>query len=769
MREKAVLPLPFILILLAFLIIAGAVSVINPLFESTDEIRHYRYVRHLVVRRELPVQGEEIRSQSHHPPLYYWLSALASGWVSSPHTPEYEQRINPFWGYRLWEVGVDNKLQYWHDPAEHFSFDKLRTRPFDKLRTRPFDKLRTRPFDKLRTRPFRAEYLAAMIPRWVNVGCGVLAVWLTWRLGRRLWPRRPQLAWGAAALVAFNPQFIYLSAAMNNDVLAAAMGAGILLLCVEWLQEGPSRGRLIRLGGVYGLALLTKFHLLAFGGVIALALVLTPPRAGGWRARIRQGLRGLVVVLSVAALLAGWWFVRNGWLYGDPTGLNKVNELWAGRPAAGNWWALKQGLPYLWSSLWGRFGYGQIPLPAPVYQGLLALCALALAGYLLPAGGRAVPGEPAQGVRPAPGVLLLVTVLGFAGIVFYYILIQPAGPMGRFLFPALPALVILLVGGLDRWPFLRDRPTWTAYGTALGTGALALVALGGYLWPAVRYPVSATAAATAAVQFGDVAQVLEVDLGAKALQPGEPLFVTVVWEPLRTTERPWVVYVHVIDETGVLIAQRDTWPGLGRAPTTHWRPGQPFADTYRVDLPETAYAPNRASVYVGLYDAVLGRLPVRGPDQETGDDSMRVGEIVIDPRPGPWPNPQQANLGDEITLVGYEMAPRVLAAGETLTLTLYWQPTRLPQHDYLGFAQVIDPDWNVWGSGDGLGPGWTLGQVVKDVRHITLIPNTPPGTYPIQVGLFHGETGRLPVIAPEGHYIDDRVLLGPVRVLAPDN
>ncbi len=733
MRGKVTLPQPFILILLAFLIVAGTVSVINPLFESTDEIRHYRYVRHLVVRHTLPVQGaEEVRSQSHHPPLYYWLSALASGWVPSPHTPEYEQRINPFWGYRLWEVGVDNKLQYWHDPAEQF--------------------------------PFREGYLAAMIPRWVNVGCGLLTIWLIWRLGRRLWPKRPQLAWGAAALVAFNPQFIYLSAAMNNDVLAAAMGAGILLLCVEWLQEGPSRGRLVRLGGMYGLALLTKFHLSALGGVIALALLLTPLRAGGWKMRIRQGLRGLVVVLGGAMLLAGWWFVRNWWLYGDPTGLNKVNELWAGRPAAGNWWALKQGLPYLWSSLWGRFGYGQIPLPAPVYQGLLALCGLAGAGYVLPVKQRSTR----SAFRPAVLALLLVTVLGFAAVVFYYILIQPAGPMGRFLFPALPALVVLLVGGLDRWPFLRDRPTWTARGVAWGTGILALVALGGYLWPAVRYPLPSPVSGTQTVQFGDVAQVLAVDLRTDTLQPGEPLFVTVVWKPLRPTERPWAVYVHVIDETGVLVAQRDTWPGLSRAPTTHWRPDQPFADTYRVDLPETTYAPNRATVYVGLYDAELGRLPVLGADQVSEDEGMRVGEIVIDSRSGPWPNPQRANLGDEITLVGYEMTPRVLAAGETLTLTLYWQPIRRPAHDYLGFAQVIDSDWNVWGSADGPGPGWTPGQVVRDVRHITLIPDAPPGTYPIQVGLFHRETGRLPVIAPEGHYIDDRVLLGPVRVVAPE-
>ena len=135
-------------------------------------------------------------------------------------------------------------------------------------------------------------------------------------------------------------------------------------------------------------------------------------------------------------------------------------------------------------------------------------------------------------------------------------------------------------------------------------------------------------------------------------------------------------------------------------------------------------------------------------------------------RSSPWPNPQQANFGDEIKLVGYALEPRALTAGESFTLTLYWQPRadRPLEQDYRVFAQVIDPEWRVWGSRDGVGPGWSPGQVVQDVRRITMLPDTPAGSYPIQVGLFHAATGRLPVLAPEGHYVDERVLLGPLRV-----
>jgi hypothetical protein len=287
--------------------------------------------------------------------------------------------------------------------------------------------------------------------------------------------------------------------------------------------------------------------------------------------------------------------------------------------------------------------------------------------------------------------------------------------------------------------------------------------------PAVSYPgpaPSPTLEQPFPVQFADLARVLSVDVHPGTLRPGEPLFVTVVWEPLRQTDQPYTVYVHLIDEADVLIIQRDTWPGLGRAPTTSWQPGQPFADTYRVDLPTTAYAPNQATIRVGLYESTLGRLPVFGPGQQPLGDGITVGAVTVAPRLGPWPNPQQANFGDEITLVGYTIEPRSLVAGETFTLTLYWQPRpeNPPRYDYSVFAQVIDPQWHVWGSRDGAGAGWSPGQVVQDVRPITLLPETPPGSYPVQVGLFDRATGRLPVIAPQGHYVDERVLLGPVRV-----
>jgi 4-amino-4-deoxy-L-arabinose transferase-like glycosyltransferase len=719
-------------LLLVFVVVTATVSVINPLFEAPDEIRHYRYVRKLIVERALPIQGqEEVRSQSHHPPLYYALAALASAWVPSPHTGTYDHPINPFWGHRNWEAGVDNKVQYWHGEAERF--------------------------------PFREGFLAAMIPRWVNVLLGALTVALTYQVGRRVWPDAPLLALGSAAVVALNPQFIYTSAAINNDVIAAACSAAVLLLCIRIVQDGADRRTLIWLGVIYGCALLSKLHLAAAGLPIALALLWEAwhekPRLRGRLAWIRRWANGLLVVGIIALTLAGWWFIRNWLLYGDPTGMRVVNELWSGRSARDNWWAIGQGLPYLWASLWGRFGYGQIPLPQGVYTALLVVCAVSLLGNVRLGRHR---------LSTASALLLILTIVLYSAIVLYYMLIQPAGAMGRFLFPALPAFAIFVVGGLCGW--LRTPARAAASVMAL-MALLSGIALGGYLWPAVRYPPRATvpqlAGGVSAIQFGDVARVLAVQTSPAHVHPGSPVWVQVTWEPLQRTARPYAVYIHLIDEIGAVVTQRDTWPGLGRAPTTSWRTGHVFVDIYRLDVPEAAYTPNRANVRLGLYEPEWGRLPLLVDGVAVSpDQSLEAGAVEISALPGDWPNGQFANFANEIAFVGYTLEPRSLSGGETLTATLYWQVLAEPRHDYAIFAQVLDAEYRVWGSDDGGGIAWTPGSVVTVTRRITLLPETPPGSYPLQVGLFHSETGRLPVVAPDGHYLEERVLLGPIAVHA---
>jgi hypothetical protein len=86
----------------------------------------------------------------------------------------------------------------------------------------------------------------------------------------------------------------------------------------------------------------------------------------------------------VTLLLAGWWFVRNQMLYGELTGFQTMTALWGGRDPSQSFWLAVSEIPYAWTTLWGRFGFGQIPLPDGVYEGLRWLTRLALLGLFVP-------------------------------------------------------------------------------------------------------------------------------------------------------------------------------------------------------------------------------------------------------------------------------------------------------------------------------------------------------------------------------------------------
>ncbi|MEA3342056.1 MAG: glycosyltransferase family 39 protein [Chloroflexota bacterium] len=736
-----------------FIALSLAYSLNSPLYEPTDELRHFRYARHIAVYHSLPVQSVEgPRAQSHHPPLYYALGALVSGWVDVAQDVYYEPTINPHWDDRVWEVSSDNKNQYLHSD-DVGQFGKLP--------------------------PLHGVVLAVYLVRWMTILIGASVVWFTYLIGREVFPERPALAVGGAALVAFNPQFIYLSGAVNNDIPAALCGAAVLLACVRLVQRGPtpllppSRGdkRGVTLGLLYGLALLTKLHLAALLVPIELAYVLALWRArdgsasltGTWRAF----LRGNLIILGLAAAISGWWFGRNLMLYGDLTGMSRVNELWAGRSPAGNWWAIRQGLPYLWSSLWGRFGYGQLPLPQIIYRSLLCFCALALAGYL-------IPRRDSLSTRAL--ALLVAAVLIFTVVVCYYILIQPAGAMGRFLFPALPAFAILLMGGLSR--FIPRRLTWAASLTVtLGMAALAVYALAGVLSPAFARPRPLTESEIKAapnptnIEFGvgpppsgederGVARLLGYRVAPTTVEPGGAVEVTVYWQALARPDQNYIVFVHLLSDVGVMVAQRDTHPGLGSYPTTAWEPGVAFADTYRLHVPETAYAPDTGYVQVGLY------LP-GGPRLATpaGRDALRLAEVEIRPRPGELPNPLDVNFDGQIMLVSYDLDRRVARPGETVRLTLYWRPLVSIDGHYRVFAHILGGEDQVWANSDSplTSEAVPAGQIIEDIRDLTVGLTTPPGFYDIEVGL-HVGGDRLPVVAEDGHWLGGRVLLSKIRV-----
>lgn len=750
------------IILALFLLVGFAYSAINPLHEATDELRHYRFVQHLIQRRSLPVQGEAAgvacTIQGHHPPLYYAAAALVTFWIDTGRDVCYQPPVNPFWAYRYWEVGRDNKNQYLHGPDEAF--------------------------------PWRGEALAAHLARVVNLLFGAITVWLTWATARVIWPDRPALAAGSAAFVAFNPMFLYMAAAINNDVVAAAAGAAVVYACVRLLRDerGLSWRWGVVLGALYGLALMSKFNLVAILVVIEAAVTWVAWRRGQWRQWVAVNL----LIAGVAALLAGWWFARNQILYGEPTGFEKLTELWGVRDPRDSFRLAVSELPYAWTSLWGRFGYGQIPLPSWIYIALFGIFLLSIAGYGF-AGVKGSKGERGQQhpFSPAPPLILLaLNVAIFFAVLFNYLLVSPAGPMGRFFFPALSSLAILMFYGLSLLVSTADgrRPTndkTAAVGrqrSAVGVLALAanlfmlaisLIALFGYLTPAYARPPGYAAEAALPnatdIRFDSFVALRGYAVDTDAARPGEPIGIELYWEVLATPPGDYLLFVHLTDdETGALVAQRDTHPGLGNFPSSQWRPGDRFVERMKMYLPETAYAPSAGELTIGLYAPEGYRLGVT--DNATGEglgDAYPIGRVTINSQAAPngeeLPNAGDYNFEDRIRLLGYDYDRRVLGVGEPIGLTLYWEGLRPSPGDYNVELTVLDASGNVvFSQTDPLNSAdWQPGEVI--VGSYTLPAGTATGDLRVRLVLLDAATNRrVNRVGDDGRWIDDELFLSAV-------
>jgi hypothetical protein len=130
-------------------------------------------------------------------------------------------------------------------------------------------------------------------------------------------------------------------------------------------------------------------------------------------------------------------------------------------------------------------------------------------------------------------------------------------------------------------------------------------------------------------------------------------------------------------------------------------------------------------------------------------------------------HPLEANLGDQVMFLGYDLDTTSVRPDDTLHLTLYWQPLAEMDESYTVFTHLLDEDNRIWGQRDNMPRGgtlpticWVKGEIIVDEYDIPIQPDAPPGQYIVEVGMYQVETGqRLPIINQNGQTIDDRVVL----------
>ncbi|MBN8639957.1 MAG: glycosyltransferase family 39 protein, partial [Anaerolineae bacterium] len=117
-------------------------------------------------------------------------------------------------------------------------------------------------------------------------------------------------------------------------------------------------------------------------------------------------------------------------------------------------------------------------------------------------------------------------------------------------------------------------------------------------------------------QFGDQITLERYALNAETFQRGDALQIQFTWQTAAPLTTRYKVFVQILDQTGVLVAQRDSEPGGGLAITSTWTPDQPVTDNHAllIDLPPGAY-----TLIAGLYstEPPYARLSVGAGDYLT--------------------------------------------------------------------------------------------------------------------------------------------------------
>ena len=310
-------------------------------------------------------------------------------------------------------------------------------------------------------------------------------------------PKRPQIAAAAALLVAVLPQFLAISASVNNDSLSwALIGLGIVGM-LAYLRDPMRDWRFeVALGVICGLALLTKVNALMLLplGMVAILLrwrwvvsTLPPHNAPArraaplqtpvqdWRDLARRWLAFLLPALVIAAL----WWVRNIATYGFPDilGLAAHDRVVVGQlrtadliaqVGAGEY--LRQALTTTFQSFFGQFGWMALPLPIWAYALITTVLVAAVAGWAL-AWHRREPLTPPD--RATVWLLAIAALLALAQYLYYntsFVQFQ-----GRYLFAGLIPFALYVAGGIDMAigsVILGGRPVGRPYGTFLVIGLL---------------------------------------------------------------------------------------------------------------------------------------------------------------------------------------------------------------------------------------------------------------------------------------------------------
>lgn len=697
-----------------YILVAGVYAAVIPVFEGFDAQAHFAAVQYFRSERSIPELTPATVARSYelipHPPLYYVLSALAGApWPLQEASAVAEASVNAYFDKSLSaRESVTLPGAAWQDLAPAWS------------------------------------------ARLVSTLGGLIVLLCTWWMARRLAPRTPTFALAAAAIAAFNPQFLFTAVTISNDAWSAATAALALAVGVDTVVAKRSPRAWLWVGAATGVAALTKYSTLAIVlplGILYLLYLVYPAGTAGhgaalpWGERDRPSWRAAVHAFAYATagflVIAGWWFVRNWLLYGAIVPLNRMAEVLPTmrRAEPYTWQRTFDHIPWLIASFWGVFVAVIAPpayLDATRWFMLIGFWGL-LFGLVV-----AIVYLRRSHTRPSlRGMILYLVLLPWLGIVaamvLYWTRTVEYGEQGRLAHVGASAFGVAMVAGWQAWLPTRWLPRlrpWRRLLHALLAGGTVVTALALVpflqnsfgLPPPAGQPLAPDRPVSAA--FAGGMRLLGIDLpDGAALEPGKPLPLTLYFTTDTPIPEDYTLFLHVAGAGDRLLYQFDGVPVDGRHPTRQWIRGQIFADTHTITVDEID-ADGLATLSMGFYPIAdpSTRVEVYEPNGQPIGDRLVLTQLRLHKQAAAPQVPNGSTAGSWQN--GIVLDKAVLATGAQglpTGISLTWIPTATIQNDYTVFVQVLDADNNILAQLDSQPQGgsyptstWRAGDVIAD-------------------------------------------------------
>lgn len=701
------------LILIVFGMVAGFYSIVNPIFEASDEVYHYPMVKHIADGDGLPVMTLETqqtpwRQEGGQPPLYYIVGASLTWWIDTSDMPDV-RHINP-------HADVGQVL-----PDENHNMIAHNRDGFD-------------------LPPWRGTRLAIHIVRFYSIMLAVGTVFISYRLALSISNDHILFALLASTLIAFNPMFLFISSSVNNDNLSNLLAVWLLYEITKLIKrdELPTRRYYIQLGLLVGAGMLAKFQIGFMIIIIVIAFIGLAWKYRSWRPLLDGGF----IAGGLTILIAGWWYWRNYDLYGDPTGID-VFLLVVGRRIA------PPTLEQLWSeresfirAFWGLFGGINVPFEPWVYDIFNIIFMIGLIGFVIYLVRHGIPST-----RNTLAILLTVlwTVVVFVAYIRWTYL-TPAS-QGRLMFVALaPIMFPVAKGWITLGEFIKFRLVAivpVAYFLIIGVGLGPYTLYTSYAFPLEKIRRDNSADTVLFAETANVAPSIQSYIypTSDEIRTNEYFEFDIEFEVIATMETDWSLYVHLINEIDIIEAQRDIYPGQGRLRTSLLGVGDTWRQSFAVKIPPGTYTPQYLTISYGFYNARTGqRMIAQKADGVviTEANSVVIGQVFLQSDDTDIPNEVNVNFDGKFLLQGYDISTRLAQSNEDVTIELYWQALADIDTPYTFSIQFINTQTAHKAAQSDLviKPTAEADESFVDRRNMMIFPDTPPGIYQVSLTIY---------------------------------